>query len=65
MLNNLHPSSFHWVMQSDPDTIIKIEKSCEIINKMTQEQKDAIELYAKSKYEDGYGDGNSEDQNYN
>jgi hypothetical protein len=68
-------NSFYWKdltgypKKKEKENITKVEKTVEILNSLTEEQQEAVEFYAYSRwkegnadgYDSGYGDGNCED----
>lgn len=54
---SLHPSCFHWNLRRLNATEDQVKATCLIINTMTDVQKEAVELYARSRYEDGEESG--------
>jgi hypothetical protein len=53
------PGSFHWKrsrIATPAPTEDELKRACELINAMSEEQRKAIELWANSRYEDGYDD---------
>lgn len=54
---NIYLSSFHWNLSRINATEEQVKAACLIINAMTDVQKEAVELYARSRYEDGEDSG--------
>lgn len=58
-------TSFHWNPKRLYDSSEEdIEKAVTILNTLTPEQIKAVELFGKSRYEEGYDDGDSERYDY-
>lgn len=50
-----YPSCFHWKLLTRKRN--EVEKACEILNTLTEEQIEAVEFLVSSSYKDGFDDG--------
>jgi hypothetical protein len=55
-----HSTEFHWDKKRFGATDAVVEKAVEVLNTLTDEQKQAVLLFGRSRYEDGWDSGSIE-----